>query len=73
MTPIREVALVNSTDYSLESRIRKPERLDETMTRSDIIDVLKRLRFDVDDQCTIWLGRSVRDFLVTALTNAHRK
>jgi len=55
----------------LDSRIRKPERLDETMTRSDIID--KRLRFDVDDQCAIWLDRSVRDFLVTALTNAHRK
>src|SRR5262249_50344342 len=30
---IREVALVNSTDYSLDGRIRKPERLDETMTR----------------------------------------
>ena len=73
MTRIREVALVNSTDYSLDSRIRKPERLDETMTRSDIIDVLKRLRFDVDDQCVIGLDRSVRDFLVTALTNAHRK
>ena len=72
MTRIREVALVNSTDYSLDSRIRKPERLDETMTRSDIIDVLKRF-FDVDDQCAIWLDRSVRDFLVTALTNAHRK
>jgi hypothetical protein len=43
------------------------------MTRSDIIDVLKRLRFDVDDQCAIWLDRSVRGFLVTALTNAHRK
>ena len=73
MRRIREAALVNSTDYSLDSRIRKPERLDETMTRSDIIDVLKRLRFDVDDQCAIWLDRSVRDFLVTALTNAHRK
>ena len=71
MTRIKEVALVNSTDYPLDSRIRKPERLDETMTRSDIID--KRLRFDVDDQCAIWLDRSVRDFLVTALTNAPRK
>jgi len=34
--------------------------------------VLKRLRFDVDDQCAIWLDRSVRDFLVAA-PNAHRK
>ena len=49
------------------------EVLDADMTRADLVDVLKRLRFDVDEHCVIWLDRSVRDFLVTALTNAHRK
>ena len=73
MTRMREVALVNSTDY-LASKIRnEPEVLDAGMTRADLVDVLKRLRFDVNDQCAIWLDRSVRDFLVTALTNAPRK
>ena len=73
MTRMREVALVNSTDY-LASKIRnEPEVLDAGMTRADLVDVLKRLRFDVDEHCAIWLDRSVRDFLVTALTNAHRK
>jgi len=70
---MREVALVNSTDY-LASKIRnEPEVLDAGMTRADLVDVLKRLRFDVDEHCAIWLDRSVRDFLVTTLTNAHRK
>jgi len=65
--------LVNSTDY-LASKIRnEPEVLDAGMTRADLVDVLKRLRFDVDEHCAIWLDRSVRDFLVTTLTNAHRK
>ena len=73
MTRMREVALVNSTDY-LASKIRnEPEVLDAGMTRADLVDVLKRLLFDVDEHCAIWLDRSVRDFLVTALTNAHRK
>jgi len=73
MTRMREVALVNSTDY-LASKIRnEPEVLDAGMTRADLVDVLKRLRFDVDEHCAIWLDRSVRDFLVTTLTNAHRK
>ena len=73
MTRMREVALVNSTDY-LASKIRnEPEVLDAGMTRADLVDVLKRLRFDVDEHCAIWLDRSVRDFLVMALTNAHRK
>jgi len=42
------------------------------MTRADLVDVLKRLRFDVDERCVIWLDRSVRDFLVKALTGSKR-
>ena len=55
--------MVNSTDY-LTSKIRnEPATLDTDMTRADLVDVLKRLRFDVDERCVIWLDRSVRDFL----------
>src|SRR6516162_8562953 len=58
MTRIREVALVNSTDYSLDSRIRKPERLDETMTRSDS-EVQHQGRSPPNKQCLHCLGVSL--------------
>jgi hypothetical protein len=60
--------MTNATNY-LQSKIRnEPEVLGRHVTRADLVDVLKRLRFDVDEHCAIWLDRSVRDFLVTALT-----
>jgi hypothetical protein len=41
------VVVVNTTDYTYKSRVRdKPEILDQDMTATDIIDVLKRLQFE---------------------------
>ncbi len=44
----------------------EPDELDADMTRSDIVEVLGRLRF-VDGRSVVSLDRGVRDFLVRAL------
>jgi len=48
--------------------------LDADMRPSDIADILRRLKFDVDDEwCLIGLDRPVRDYSVRMLTAARRK
>jgi len=42
------------------------------MRPSDLVDVLRRLKFD-EPYCVVWLDRPVRDFLITALTDSRRK
>ena len=63
---------MNSTDY-LASKIRnEPEVLDAGMTRADLVDVLRQLKFE-EQFCSLWLDRPVRDFLIAALTDTRRK
>jgi hypothetical protein len=50
----------------------EPELLDADMTKSDLVDVLRRLKFE-EQYCTLWLDRPVRDFLIAALTDSHRR
>jgi hypothetical protein len=49
-----------------------PDVLDADMTRADLVDVLRHLRFE-EPYCALWLDAPVRDFLVTALTDSRRK
>ena len=52
----------------------EPKVLDEDMTAGDITDILRRLKFDVDNPCcVIGIDRAVRDYLLGLLTAAHRK
>ena len=67
---------MNDTDYfaSRKTRGAEPEVLDADMRPSDIADILRRLKFDVDDEwCLIGLDRPVRDYSVRMLTAARRK
>jgi len=52
---------------------RKAEReaLDADMRPRDIVDVLRRLKFD-EHYCSLWIDRPVRDYLITMLTT-HRR
>jgi hypothetical protein len=50
----------------------EPEVLDADMRPGDLVDVLRRLKFD-EPYCALWLDRPVRDFLIAALTDSHRK
>jgi hypothetical protein len=74
---MREIAVANDTDYFTSNIRNEPEVLDADMTKSDLVDVLRRLKFDIDHHhhrySTIWLNRPVRDFLITALTDSRRK
>ena len=45
--------------------------LDADMSRSDLVDVLRRLKFE-EQYCTLWLDRPVRDYLIAMLTD-HRR
>jgi hypothetical protein len=49
----------------------EPELLDADMTKGDVVDVLRRLKFE-EQYCTLWLDRPVRDYLITMLTT-HRR
>ena len=64
---------MTKTDQFFQKRWRNAERqvLDADMSRSDLVDVLRRLKFE-EQYCTLWLDRSVRDYLITMLTN-HRR
>jgi hypothetical protein len=53
-------------------RNAKREMLDADMRPSDLVDVLRRLKFD-EPYCLIGLDRPVRDYLVAALTDTRRK
>jgi hypothetical protein len=46
--------------------------LDADMTKSDLVDTLRRLKFN-DQFGLVQLDRAVRDFLVAALTDTRRK
>jgi hypothetical protein len=46
--------------------IRRPEDLDADMTRTDLIEVLERLRFN-NGHSVVRIDRDVRDFLVRLL------
>ena len=50
----------------------EPELLDADMTKADLVDVLRRLKFE-EHYCALWLDRPARDFLITALTESRRK
>jgi hypothetical protein len=51
-----------------------PDVLDEDMSRPDLVDLLRRLRIDIEGQYSlVWLDRPVRDFLIAALTDSRRK
>ena len=62
----------NAINYIASSRTEPVEVLDEDMRPSDLVDVLRRLKFD-EPYCVVWLDRPVRDFLIAALTDSHRK
>ena len=38
-------------------------RLDESMTRSDLVEALRRLKFE-ERYCTVWIDQPVRDFQI---------
>jgi hypothetical protein len=64
---------MTKTDQFFQKRWRNAERevLDADMSRSDLVDVLRRLKFE-EQYCTLWLDRPVRDYLITMLTT-HRR
>ena len=62
----------NAINYIASSRTEPVEVLDEDMRPSDLVDVLRRLKFD-EPYCVVWLDRPVRDILNTALTDSRRK
>jgi hypothetical protein len=64
---------MTKTDDFFQKRWRNAERevLDADMSRSDLVDVLRRLKFE-EQYCTLWLDRLVRDYLITMLTT-HRR
>jgi hypothetical protein len=49
----------------------EPEVLDEDMSRCELVDVLRGLRFE-EPFCVVWLDRPVRDYLIAMLTD-HRR
>jgi hypothetical protein len=64
---------MTKTDQFFQKRWRNAERevLDADMSRSDLVDVLRRLKFE-EQYCTLWLDRPVRDYLIVMLTD-HRR
>jgi hypothetical protein len=50
----------------------EPEILDADMTPHDVIEALKRLRFQ-DGCCAIWIDNQIRDYLVTAVSALRQK
>jgi hypothetical protein len=63
----------NATNYLANDKLRRePEVLDADMTKSDLVDTLRRLKFN-DQFGLVQLDRAVRDFLVAALTDTRRK
>jgi len=64
---------MTKTDQFFQKRWRNAERevLDADMSRSDLVDVLRRLKFE-EQYCTLWLDRPVRDYLIAMLTD-HRR
>jgi len=64
---------MNSTNYLASNKMRSaPEILDEDMRPSDIVDILKRLKFEEQFR-PIWVDSAVRDFLLSAVTAMRRK
>jgi hypothetical protein len=63
---------MNSTDYFVRKQNAEPEVLDADMTKSDLVDTLRRLRFN-NDFGLVQLDRAVRDYLIAALTDTRRK
>jgi hypothetical protein len=59
----------NISDYSAH---KEPEILDADMTPRDVIEALKRLRFQ-DGSCAIWIDSQIRDYLVTAVSAFRQK
>ena len=49
-----------------------PEVLDADIRPSDLVEVLRRLKFE-EQFCVLWLDKPVCEFLITALTNSRRK
>ena len=65
---------MNSTDYFVSRKTRnEPELLDEAMRPSDIVEVLRRLKFVEDRYCRIEIDAAVRDYLCRAVTALRRK
>ena len=66
--------MTNATDYFVQRRrnAETAETLDEDMRPSDIVEVLRRLKFN-DEFGLIQLDRAVRDYLIAALTDTRRK
>ena len=71
----------NAANYLASSKIRSEsiEVLDEDMRPTDLVDVLRRLKFDYvptrdrhGQYCLVWLDRPVRDYLIAMLTD-HRR
>ena len=72
----RPVSPITRADQFFQKRLRnaEPEVLDEDTTAGDITDILRRLKFDVDNPCAvIGIDRGVRNYLLGLLTAAHRK
>jgi hypothetical protein len=64
---------MNSTNYLASNKMRDaPEVLDADMTKSDLVDTLRRLKFN-DQFGLVQLDRAVRDYLIAALTDTRRK
>jgi hypothetical protein len=63
----------NATNYLANDKLRRePEVLDADMTKSDLVDTLRRLKFN-DEYCQLWIDRPVRDFLVSVMTATMRR
>ena len=54
----------NASKYSAH---KEPEIFDADMTPRDVIEALKRLRFQ-DGWCAIWIDKQIRDYLVTPVS-----
>jgi hypothetical protein len=66
-------ATTNATDYFIKKRRdTEPELLDADMRPSDIVDTLRRLKFN-DEFGLVELDRAERDYLIAALTDTRRK
>jgi hypothetical protein len=58
--------------YAGKLRTEPEVVLDADMSRRDLVDVLRGLRF-AESFCVVWLDRPVRDFLIAALTDSRRR
>ena len=68
--PAGDSMSANTSDYFV--RKNEPQILDANMTPRDVIEALKRLRFQ-DGSCAIWVDKQIRDYLVTAVSTLCRK